>query len=238
VKHKQKKDKMMKTKNLMTSAALAGALIASATVASANPMLELVSGSSSTLVTATSAQGKVTYDGAIGQWSINVTTGENVLGGPSLPDIDVNSIDTAPKGSFTPPLASLTIWYTSGGNFGGGPVLGSIGGTTTTSVTDYQYLGTAAFSTDELLTKLGTFSAKNSNQTAFSGDTLGNTGAVQGTYWLSEEIVIGGTDSAKGQSTSFDANSQVVPDGATTITLLGSVFAGLGLLRSRFGKRA
>jgi hypothetical protein len=55
---------------------------------------------------------------------------------------------------------------------------------------------------------------------------------------LTEEIVIGGTRSSGGQSTSFDANSQVVPDGATTMTLLGSAFAGLGLLRSRFGKRA
>jgi hypothetical protein len=99
----------MKTRTLITSAALAGAVIASATVASANPMLELMSGSSSTLVTASSATGKVTYDGPLGQWSINVTTGENVLGGSSLPSIDVNSIDTAPKGSFTPPLLSLTI---------------------------------------------------------------------------------------------------------------------------------
>jgi hypothetical protein len=238
VKPKPKKDKMMKTKTLMTSAALAGAFMACAAVVNANPMMELISGSSSTLVTASSAVGKVTYDGAIGQWSINVTTGENVLGGPSLPDIDVNSVDTAPKGSFTPPLFGLTIMYTSGGNFGSGPVLGSIGGTTTTSVTDYQYLGSQAFGTDELLTKLGTFSAKNSNQTAFSGSTLGNTGPVQGAYWLTEEIVIGGTRSSAGQSTSFDANSQVVPDGGTTMTLLGSAFACLGLIRSRFGKRA
>jgi hypothetical protein len=228
----------MKTRTIITSAALAGAVIASATVASANPMLELISGSSSTLVTASSATGKVTYDGPMGQWSINVTTGENVLGGSSLPSIDVNSIDTAPKGSFTPPLLSLTIMYTSGGNFGSGPVLGNIGGTTTTSVTDLQFLGDSAFSTQDLLTVLGPFTPKHGNESAFSGSTVGNTGAVQGTYWLTEEIVIGGSDSAKGESTSFDANSAVVPDGATTIALLGSAFAGLGLLRSRFGKRA
>jgi hypothetical protein len=238
VKHKPKTDKIMKRKTLMTSAALASALIACSTAVNANPMMELVSGGSSTVVTASSATGKVTYDGAIGQWSINVTTGENVLGGSSLPDIDVNSVDTAPKGSFTPPLAGLTIWYTSGGNFGSGPVVGSIGGTTTTSVSDYQYLGSTAFSTTDLLTALGPFTAKSGKTLAFSDSTLGNTGSTQGTYWLTEEIVIGGTRSKAGQSTSFDANTQVVPDGATTMTLLGSAFAGFGLLRPRFGKRA
>jgi hypothetical protein len=128
--------------------------------------------------------------------------------------------------------------YTSGGNFGSGPVVGTIGGTTTTSVSDYQYLGSTAFSTTDLLTALGPFTAKSGKTLAFSDSTLGNTGSTQGTYWLTEEIVIGGTRSKAGQSTSFDANTQVVPDGATTMTLLGSAFAGLGLLRPRFGKRA
>jgi len=215
------------------SAALASALMLCGT-ANANPMLELISGSFSTVVTGSSATGVVTYDGPAGQWTINVTTGENVLGGPGLPNIDTDSIDSAPKGSFTSPLASLTIWYTSGGNFAGGTVLGSVGGTTTTSMTDYQYLGSSPFSTSVLLTTLGTFASRSGSTMAFSGSSIGNTGAVTGPYWLSEEIVIGGTHSSAGQSTSFDANSQVVPDGAPTMVLLGSMFACFGLVRSKF----
>ena len=231
----------MKTKTLMTSAVLAGALMACGTAVNANPMLELISGSFTTVVTQTGASGSITYSGAAGQWSINVTTGENVLGVPTLPDIDVSSLDTAPKGSFTLPLASLTILYSAGGNFGSGPVVGTIGGTTTTSVSDYQYMGDSAFSTSTLLTALGAFSANAGQTLAFSGTATGSIGAVTGTYWLTEKIVIGGlsaNSTATSASTSFDANSQVVPDGATTMTLLGSAFAGLGLLRSRFGKRA
>jgi hypothetical protein len=237
VKLKPKTDKMMKTKTLMKSAALAGALIASSAVVNANPMLELISGSSSTLVTASSPTGDVSFSGTIGQWSVDFASGENVLGGPSLPEIDLSSQETAAKGSFTPPLLSLTVLYTSGGNFGSGPVLGTIGGTTTTSVSDYQYLGSTAFSTQQLLTALGPYTSKGGNL-AFSGSAFGNTGAVSGSYWLTEEVVIGGSRSSAGQGTSFDANSQVVPDGATTMTLLGSAITGLGLLRSRFGKRA
>jgi hypothetical protein len=229
---------MMKTKTLMTSAALASALIASSTVAYANPMLELISGSSSTLVTAGAPSGDVSFSGTIGQWSVDFASGENVLGGPTLPEIDVSSQETAAKGTFTPPLLALTIMYTSGGNFGTGPVLGTIGGTTTTSVSDWQYLGSTAFSTQQLLTQLGPFTSKSGANYAFSGSSFGNTGAIEGSYWLTEKVVVAGSSSGAGQGTSFDANSQVVPDGATTMTLLGSAIAGLGLLRSRFGKRA
>jgi hypothetical protein len=228
---------MMKAKTLMTSAVLAGAFVASTAVVSANPMLELISGSSSTLVTASSASGDVSFSGTIGQWSVDFASGENVLGGPTLPEIDVSSQETAAKGTFTPPLLGLAIWYTSGGNTGSGPVLGTIGGTTTTSVSDYQYLGSTAFSTAKLLTALGPFTSTGGNH-AFSGSSYGNTGAVAGSYWLTEEVLVGGSQSSAGQGTSFDANSQVVPDGATTMTLLGSAVAGLGLLRSRLCKRA
>jgi hypothetical protein len=228
----------MKTKTIVMSAALVSALTLCSTV-NANPMLELISGSFSTLITGSSSVGDVTYTGTIGQWNVEFASGENVLGGPTLPEIDLGSQETAAKGSFTPPLANLEIWYTSGGNFGSGPVLGTVGGTTTTSVTDYQYLGSSPFSSSVLLTTLGTYAAKPGKTLAFSGSTVGNTGSVAGPYWLSEEVVITGSQSSTGQATSFDANSQVVPDGAPTMVLLGSMFACFGLVRSRFdGKRA
>jgi hypothetical protein len=100
-------------------------------------------------------------------------------------------------------------------------------------------MGSSAFSTTTLLDSLGAYSAKPGKTLAFDGTAYGSIGANSGTYWLTEKIVIGGSRTATSASTSFDANSQVVPDGATTMTLLGSAFAGLGLLRSRFGvKRA
>lgn len=216
----------MKTKTLMTLA-VAGALVAGATAVKANPELELISGSTTVVVVQSSPVGYVTYDGPVGQWSINVTTGVNNFGGPGNPQIDVSSLD---EGSGRP-LHSLTIEYTAGGYTHDGTVIGTIGGTTTTTVSDYQYLGSSAFSTAQLLTAIGPLGPG-----AFDGTAYGNTG-VTGAYWLTEKIVISG-GSGGGALTSFDANSSV-PDGGMTMVLLGSAFAGLGAMRSRFGaKRA
>jgi hypothetical protein len=226
VKLRQKQDKMMKTKTLMTLA-VAGALVAGATAVKANPELELISGSVTKIVVQSSPVGSVTFSGAVGQWSLNVTTGVNDFGGPGNPVIDVNSID---EGSGRP-LQSLTIEYTAGGYTHDGTVVGTIGGTTTTAVADYQYLGSSAFSTAQLLTAIGPLGPG-----AFAGTAYGNTGVTTAPYWLTEKIVISGGNG--GALTSFDANSSV-PDGGMTMVLLGSAFAGLGAIRSRFGaKRA
>ena len=221
----------MKTKTLITSVALAGALIAGTTAVKANPELELISGTSSTLVIASSPLGVLTYDGPIGQWKINVTSGENDLGGVLDPVIDVSSLDTA-KG-YRGALSGLTIEYTSGGNTANGSVTGAIGGTTTTSVLDQQYLGYTPFGTTRLLTSIGPLTGGVGG--VFSGSATGSTGVTTAPYWLTEVVTISGATRGN-QQTSFDANS-AVPDGGTTMFMLGSVLAGLSGLRSKPGAK-
>lgn len=229
----------MKTKTLMTLA-LTGALVAGATVVQANPELELISGATTVIVTQATAVGLITFSGAIGQWNLNVSTGVNAFGGPTLPSIDLNSVDGSAGGK---PLLPLTVEYTAGGYTVPGVDVGTIGGTTSTSVTDWQWLGYSAFDMSKLLVKLGPFVGTGGlPPTAFSGSGLGDTGPIAGPYWLTEEVVIGGagsrTKASGAQLTSFDANS-TVPDGGLTMALFGSALAGLGAIRSRFGaKRA
>jgi hypothetical protein len=224
-------EKMMKTKTLVTTMALTGALIAATTTVKANPELELISGSSSVIVTAASADGTVTYDGPIGQWNVNVSTGENDLGGITTPMIDLNSLDTA-KG-YAGTLQSIEILYTAlePASAAGG-ITGEIGGTTTTTVTDWQWLGYSPFAKTQLLTEVGPFT-----KGAFSGTAYGTTGTPDGSYWLTEDVLISGGITKATESSSFDSNSSV-PDGGMTIAMLGSVLAGLGAIRSRIGKRA
>jgi hypothetical protein len=231
VKQEERQDKMMKTKTLITTLAVAGALIAGTTAVKANPELELISGSNSVTLTAGNSTGQLTFIGSVGQWNLNVTTGENDLGGPNTPIIDVNSVDTATgyKGALLP----LEILYTAGGYTHDGSVVGSIGGTTTTTVSDQQYLGWSAFDLSHLLTSIGPLSPGIGD--LFGGYAYGTTGNTDGPYWLTEVVTIGGA--ARGtQSSSFDART-AVPDGGTTMVLLGSALACLGAIRSRRGAK-
>jgi len=224
----------MKTKTLITTVAVAGALIAGATTVKANAELELISGSSVVLVSP--AADYVPYSESVGQWNITVTFGAANLGGPGGVDIDVDSGDTAL--GYTPPLSPLTVLYTAGLFNAEGEVVGTIGGTTTTSVTDSQWLGATPFALTTLLNSQGTYYASAVGvPTSFSGTATGSTG-LTGPYWLTEDVVIGGTTAAGFvQNTTFDANSRIVPDGGTTMVLLGSALACLGAIRSRCGSK-
>lgn len=217
----------MKTKTLIITMAAAGALIAGATVVKANPELELISGANTITLTALNPTGQLTFIGSVGNWTLNVTTGENDLGGPNTPIIDVNSVDTATgyKGALLP----LEILYSAGGYTTDGSVIGSIGGTTTTTVSDQQFLGWSAFDEARLLTSIGPLSGGIGD--LFGGYAYGSTGATDRPYWLTEVITIGGATGGT-QSSSFDARS-AVPDGGTTMVLLGSALACLGAIRSR-----
>lgn len=181
--------------------------------------LELVSGTSTVYGTAL-GPAETIYVGAVGGWNITVTTGL-IAGADS---IDVNSTDLSSTG----PAAPLYIYWSVPGTFPtGGSVTSEIGGTSSgPGVSFSTYYGATP------ITSSPTYGAG-----AFSGTQTGITGA--GTYTYLEEIIIGGT--ATGANVSFDASLAVtpnpVPDGGTTLMLLGGAMTGLVAIRSKFGKK-
>jgi hypothetical protein len=161
--------------------------------------------------------GFANYNGAIGDWSINVTTG--IAGGTSTqPILDLNSIDLY-TGSGP---GKLIITWTQNGL---GPLLGTgvnqVGGTLYSGVSgNFQMLlnGTSISSMD--------FSSS-----PFAGSASGDLAGASGTLGLQATL----TANASGMI-SFDSQATVssVPDGGTTVALLGFAIVGVEGLRRRF----
>ena len=95
----------MTTKIITSVMVAAAALVISAPLAHANSELELISGA--TTVTVNGVSGVASYNGAVGTWDINVTTGL-ALGANN---IDVNSVDATTTGT----AASLEILWSADG---------------------------------------------------------------------------------------------------------------------------
>ena len=167
--------------------------------------------------------GAVTFNGAIGVWTINVSTGlsKPILGSSSSPEMDLNSVD------FSSAAGTLVIRFTDDGfnTPGGGSAYATIGGTLANTAGNsityktYQIIG----GTTNLLTTIS------ANTTPFSGVGSAPT-TPSGSYSLVQEITI--VHKAKG-STSFDA-TLTVPDGGMTAALLGFGLLGVEGLRRKF----
>jgi hypothetical protein len=160
--------------------------------------------------------GVATYNGILGNWDINVSTG---IGGgtASFPTLDLNSVDR-----FTSGLGNvLTITFTLNAV---GPLAGTIyngvGGTASGTSDVFQVLVNGVPVTTSL--------AFNSNP--FSGSQ--SSGLVTGA--LPSTISIVATLTANpGGITSFDDNASFAPDGGATVMLLGAALSGLCLFRKK-----
>ena len=167
--------------------------------------------------------GAVTWIGALGVWSVNVSSGVGypALGTLSWPVLDLNSINvsTAP--------GTLTLLLTQGGFTSPPPpgFLFNIGGTTNGTVTAYACAGVTLGNCEDV--QLGPFNPVGS--TAFSGSTSFPFADPDEAYQVGIKVVIhhnGATNS------SFDAEVQPVPEPGT-YALIGAGLLGLGLLRRR-----
>jgi len=155
--------------------------------------------------------GAVTYNGSLGNWFLNVSTG--LVGGtPATPSIDLNSIDASSSGG-----GNLTIAFSNqfAGPYTAGAVNSMVGGVTA---------GTISFQTlldNTVISSFGTYGPG-----AFSGTATNGFTSSSGLLTLTASIHHNG-----GGSSSFNSFAQVPEPG--TLLLLGSGLAGLGIFARR-----
>jgi hypothetical protein len=178
-----------------------------------------------------------TYDGAIGNWNINVTTGTSAPG--QSPEMDLNSIDhrnanklgetltiTWSADDFTPiPTGGTGFALNVGGTVGAnGTVTESLFGATSNNLLDEsQQIGsTLSFSNPPI---------------AFSGgETAYPSTAVSNPYSLSEVTTI--TFGGNAGQASFDSSVDAVPEPAGVLLLGSAMLFVVGAVRRKVGKRA
>lgn len=220
----------MKLKLLLTTVSAAAGLLLSAPLVRADATLTLISGGTTTSVSAVS--GVAMFNGAVGSWTLNVDTGLGAGAIGPQPKLDL-SFDAIGSAGAMP----LYIIWSQNNNSPAGGMEGTIGGTLDSglSVTFDNYYNTnnAVVAT---LAGLGTFLAGPPTFTGspFSASSSG-TIVASGQYDLSEVIEV--QDGVSGGQTSGDANLHVLPDGGLTLAMLGCGLVGLAGLRARFGSK-
>ncbi|MBH0176687.1 MAG: PEP-CTERM sorting domain-containing protein [Nitrospira sp.] len=166
--------------------------------------------------------GVVVFNGAIGSWSVNVTTG--IVLNEGRPYMDLNSINVS---STSASSTTLSIYFSETGfTTDNGFWEAAIGGTARNSIQYSTYLGTSnnLFDTSTGLTNSGPLGSG-----AFSS-TLTSLNIVTGPYSLTQYVQI--QHGAGTRSTSFNAELRSVPE-PSALLLMGLGFLGLALWRRR-----
>jgi hypothetical protein len=196
------------------------------------PTLIISDGTTSTSVT--SANGIVQYSTANfdGAWSVVISSGTTkpADGSATNPFMDLSITATALTLS---PARNLTISFFDTGY---GPFNGSLAAilsghvtTGTGQAVSYNTYWSAlnAGATTTLLTASGSLSPAfyNSSQTGSISDA--------NPFSITQVVTINGTATGPGGSYSLDASLSSVPDGGTTVMLLGAALSGLAFLRRK-----
>lgn len=202
-------------RNVVTKVSVLAAIVAGCACSSfAGAVLTLSDGINSVTVNATG--GFASYNGSVGGWSINVTTG--IAGGTSTqPILDLNSVDMY---SGTGPGKLIITWTQDGL----GPLLGTgvneVGGTLLPGISgNFQ-----------MFVNGQSVSSQDFSSSPFAGTASADLGGATGTLGLQATL----TATSHGLI-SFDSQACVssVPDGGTTIALLGFALVGVEGLRRR-----
>jgi hypothetical protein len=216
-------------KHFIKHVAVVAILAGSTQVVQALSQLQVTDGTSTLTITdngvgdTSNIAGRILWDGSIGNWHINthIGTAFPVIGSLQYPmlDLSFNAISNSAGGT-------LTLLFSSDG-FGpttNGGVTGAIGGTAAPgAAVSYSTFGgtnNTLFDTSQLLTSQGPFGGAFSG-TAASSFIINN----EGPYQMTQKVVI--THTGSGITTGDSLVS--VPDGGSSIALLGAAVAAMGL---------
>lgn len=163
------------------------------------------------------APGTLNFTGAVGNWFLNVTTGSQ--GGTAIsPTLDLNTVNHY-NGNGTGSILTITYTVDNLGPFAGG-VLNDVGGTENGVNDTFVVLVNGVPVTSQSFTG-----------TPFSGSASG-----LATVGAGSTITIRETFTARpgrDQITSSDDRVSLVPDGGTTVMLLGAALSGFALIRRK-----
>ena len=198
-------------------------LVASVASNFAVPTLTFESGSSTiTRVDADdgSADGKISFSGALGNFTKVVAFADPTLGDATSPDLNLLSLDVSSAAG-----GQLIVTFIDDG-YTGSPLdlMASIGGTTGAG-DSVRYL---TYVNNTLLTDSGLLTGAGFDNTKFASLVQGSSYSLK----LQAIVTHNSETTPFPQSTSFGARLQTtVPDGGSTAVILGMGLLGLGALR-------
>jgi hypothetical protein len=208
----------------------------------ATPMLKLTSGASEVLVSDGGAgdssgagDGIVAFNGALGNWTLNVATGisKPALGSADTPELDLNSVNLSSAGA----ASTVNIWLTDTDFSAKSSLVGmvaAIGGTTSGQISyrTFYDAGNTAFGTANELTNVGPLS-----DAAFSSLVTSAFSSVT-KYSLTLLVSITHAASTTSRVSSFDAFVRVPEPSSLLLFGAGLLALVYVVRRQSAGRRA